>query len=501
MRLSETTKQNAYPHRVRKVGAVASQRQIKHRNQSYLSRTFLAMEYGLFVFIFYLLMAIKVLPEYPQLDRFNPMSWIEQLPVFNNYALFLLIFILVHIFAVVQKLLFSGKAEHSYVEQFMFNIRAIVYAFLITLGITFMLKTTALYSRVTLMLFICMILLGSLMLLSLKRIILNNWYKSGELQSHVLIVGAGRIGTSISQLLVESKERKYNVVGYLDDYKQGEGILGKTPELEKIIQKQKVDIVYITIPSERHIIESMLHTVYKYDIDIRIIPEMFDRMSTVFEYRSDLELPCLQIVKTPLRGMNVVFKRLSDILGSSILLVLLSPLFLILAVWIKCDSRGDIFFRQLRVGKNGVPFHMLKFRSMRQDADRYKQMLSDVNEASGPVFKIRNDPRVTRIGQYLRKYSLDELPQLWNVLKGEMSLIGPRPPLPTEVERYTDYHWRRMDVLPGMTGLWQVSGRSNLDFEEWIDLDIFYIERWSFLLEMKILLKTIPVVIKGTGAY
>lgn len=501
MRSGETTNHHAFPNRVRTIGSVAQERQIKSRSLVNLTRLFLILEYSAYIVTFYLLMTIRVLPEYSQVSRVNPLDWVRRLPVFSEYAIFLLIFLLVHTIAIVQRQLFLGKAERSYLEQYMLSFRSIMYAFLITLGITFLLKTTYLYSRLSLVLFVIMLLAESLVLLGIKRIIMNKWHKSGRVKNHVLIVGAGRIGAAIHEQLLSSREAKFDIVGYLDDRKQGENILGSTSDLERIIQKRRVDTIYITIPSERHIIESMLHAVYKYDVDIRIIPEMFDRMATVFAFRSDLELPCLQIVKTPLRGMNVVLKRLADIVGSLFLLTVLSPLFLLLSIRIKLDSKGKVFFRQLRVGKNGRPFYMLKFRSMQQDAEDTKHALKEANEASGPVFKIRNDPRITKVGAFLRRYSLDELPQLWNVLKGEMSLIGPRPPLPTEVEQYTDYHWRRMDVLPGMTGLWQVSGRSDLKFEDWIDLDIHYIERWSFMLEMRILLKTIPVVIKGKGAY
>lgn len=502
MRWSETANQHAYPHRIRTIGSVAQERQLKNRSLVNLARLFVALEYAGYAFTFYLLMTLRVLPDYPSLSRYNPWEWAKQLPVFNNYMVFLLVFLFIHAFAILQRQLFTGKAQRSFVEQYVLSCRSISYAFLITLGITFLLKTTYLYSRLTLVLFIFLLLGESLILLSVKILMMKRWHRNGRVQNHILIIGAGRIGETIHEQLSNSNDAKFNnIVGYLDDYKEGEGILGSISELEKIIQKRNIDTIYITIPSERHIIESMIHTVYKYDVDIRIIPEMFDRMATVFDFRNDLELPCLQIVKTPLRGVNVVLKRIADVLGSLILLVTLSPLFIYLSIRIKLDSKGDIFFKQMRIGKNGRPFHMIKFRSMRHDAEEVKVQLSEANEASGPVFKMRNDPRVTKIGFILRRYSLDELPQLWNVLKGEMSLIGPRPPLPTEVAQYTDYHWRRMDVLPGMTGLWQVSGRSDLKFEDWIDLDIYYIERWSFALEMRIVLKTIPAVIKGSGAY
>ncbi|MFC5531037.1 sugar transferase [Cohnella yongneupensis] len=501
MRISELANQQVYPHRVRTVGTVAKERLTKKRSLVFLGRWFIAMEYVGYVVTFYLLMAAKVLQDYPQINRFNPIEWSREISVFTDYAIFLLIFLVIHAFAIVQNQLFSGKAERSFFEQYRLSFRSLVYAFLITLGITFLLKTTFLYSRVTLVTFLVMVMLESLILLGVKGVIINKRYRAGVVKQQVLIVGAGRVGTKLQEQLSQSADLKHDVIGYLDDRKQGKDILGKTSELERIIQQQHIDTIYITIPSERHIIESMLHTVYKYDVDIRIIPEMFDRMATVFAFRSDLELPCLQIVKTPLRGINVFLKRVADIVGSFLLLLLTSPLLLVLSIWIKLDSKGEVFFKQSRVGKNGIPFQMLKFRSMQQGAEWEQRALFKANEASGPVFKMRNDPRVTRIGAWLRRYSLDELPQLWNVLKGEMSLIGPRPPLPSEVAQYTDYHWRRMDVLPGMTGLWQVSGRSDLDFEDWIDLDIYYIERWSFALEMKILIKTIPAVIKGSGAY
>lgn len=501
MRFNETTIQYAYPHRVRNVGSVALERQTKDKSLINLNRLFLVVEYVGFIMTFYALIVIRVMPRFKHVDRYNPIDWANHLPIFRNYVLFLFVFLVLYAIAIVQRQLFSGRADRSTFEQFMLNLRSLIYAYLLTIGITFLLKTTFLYSRVTITVFIVLVLIESLIWLCLKRILLHRLYRKGRVKSHVLIIGAGRIGMELYNQFTTTQGKKVNVVGLLDDHKEEDHVLGKIAELERIIQNNRIDVIYITIPSERHVIESMLHTIYKYDVDIRIIPEMFDRMATVFAFRNDLEMPCLQIVKTPLRGMNVVLKRIVDIVSSVILLIILSPLFVAIAIGIKIDTRGKVFFRQLRVGKNGVPFHMLKFRSMREDAEQAKRKLKRVNEANGPVFKIRNDPRVTRIGQYLRRYSLDELPQLWNVLKGQMSLIGPRPPLPSEVEQYTDYHWRRMDVLPGMTGLWQVSGRSDLKFEEWIDLDIYYIERWSFVLEMKIVLKTIPAVIKGSGAY
>ncbi len=203
----------------------------------------------------------------------------------------------------------------------------------------------------------------------------------------------------------------------------------------------------------------------------------------------------------PQRGAYHVFKRVIDIVGALLALVLLSPVLAIIAVMIKLESPGSIIFQQTRVGIDGRHFMFYKFRTMFNGADKQKEGLNHLNEASGPIFKIREDPRVTRIGRWLRKSSLDELPQLINVLKGEMSLVGPRPPVPEEVEEYTEKEMKRLAVRPGMTCLWQVLGRSDLTFEDQVYLDCLYIENQSVLLDLGLICLTIPVVLSGKGAY
>ncbi len=193
-------------------------------------------------------------------------------------------------------------------------------------------------------------------------------------------------------------------------------------------------------------------------------------------------------------------KRMIDVAVSSMLLILLSPVFLVVSILIKKDSRGPVFFRQKRVGYNGRLFTCLKFRTMINEAEMVRDELLHLNEMDGPVFKITDDPRVTRTGKFLRKTSLDELPQLINVLRGEMSLVGPRPPIPSEVQQYELMNHRRLSVKPGMTCTWQVSGRNNISFKKWMEMDMQYIDQWSLWLDMKILLKTVPAVLKGSGA-
>lgn len=197
----------------------------------------------------------------------------------------------------------------------------------------------------------------------------------------------------------------------------------------------------------------------------------------------------------------LAFKRGFDVVSSLCGLVILSPVFLATVIAIKAEDKGPAVFSQYRIGKDGIPFKMYKFRSMCMNAEEKLEKLAEMNEADGPVFKIKDDPRITKVGKFIRKYSIDELMQLVNVLKGDMSVVGPRPALPNEVAEYNDFALQRLQVKPGLSCYWQISGRSNLDFEEWMKLDVKYINDISFLTDMKIILLTIPAVLKGDGAY
>lgn len=196
-----------------------------------------------------------------------------------------------------------------------------------------------------------------------------------------------------------------------------------------------------------------------------------------------------------------ISKRILDVIGAGVGLLLVAPLMLVIAVAIKLDSPGPVLFRHMRLSRNGEPFEMLKFRSMYQGAVTRQASLVGDNDISGPVFKIRADPRITRLGKFIRKYSIDELPQLWHVLVGDMSLIGPRPPVPEEVARYEPWQRERLAVKPGLTCIWQVSGRSDIPFDEWVRMDIEYVRNRNIWLDLRLLLQTIPAVFTGRGAY
>jgi exopolysaccharide biosynthesis polyprenyl glycosylphosphotransferase len=237
------------------------------------------------------------------------------------------------------------------------------------------------------------------------------------------------------------------------------------------------------------------------DTGLLLTPELTDVAGPRVNVRPVGDLSLLQVSEPKFSGASRFFKSAFDRCVALLALLVLSPVLVVIAVLIKLDSRGSIFFRQTRSGLDGKPFPLYKFRSMVPSAEELLIDLTDKNESSGMLFKIRRDPRVTRIGRALRRSSVDELPQLWNVVRGQMSLVGPRPPLPSEVARYADDTRRRLLVKPGLTGLWQVSGRSDLTWEESVRLDLYYVENWSFVLDLDILARTIVAVVAGRGAY
>jgi len=278
--------------------------------------------------------------------------------------------------------------------------------------------------------------------------------------------------------------------------------LGGLDKLAEIVDCEAVDQVLITLPWMYHRkIMGIVHECQRKRVEARIVPDMFQMSLSQVDVDDLGGIPLIGVRKTIIGRGQRVLKRLMDVMFATLGGFLALPLMGVIALAIKLDSPGPAVFRQLRVGKSGRQFWCYKFRSMRQGAEDERERLQAFNEADGPLFKIRDDPRRTRVGRWLRRTSLDELPQLYNVLRGEMSLVGPRPPLPEEVARYEAWQMRRLEVAPGMTGLWQVSGRSNLSFDEQCLLDIYYIENWSPFLDITILLRTVPKVFMGDGAY
>ncbi|EPY09437.1 sugar transferase [Paenibacillus sp. chi10] len=459
----------------------------------------ISIEYILYIIGFLTLFYYKVVSDYDSFTWSELHTSIAKIPVLADYALLIGIIFTIYTAMLYQQGMFKRNRDIRMIDDTISAIKAVSTSFLIALGIAFFLKTSIVYSRVL----ILMLAILMVFIFLLSRIMRNYaqvlLHRSRRYNKNVLIIGAGKVGIQIRNHVMANTSCHF--VGFLDDYKNSDQVLGTIQNIEQLIARHKVQEIYITIPSEKNIINELITSIRKYDVQIKIIPELFELVTSSISFDQAYDYPCIEIVKTPLRGLNLFLKRAADIILSLLGIIMISPILLIVALFIKFDSKGPVFIHQKRIGKNGAPFHMHKFRSMVNNAEELKEQLEKYNEADGPAFKMKNDPRITRVGRFIRKFSIDELPQLFNVLKGEMSLIGPRPPLPNEVEQYSDFQWRRLDIRPGITGLWQVSGRSDINFDEWVKLDLYYIEKWSISLELKILIKTIPVVLKGEGAY
>jgi exopolysaccharide biosynthesis polyprenyl glycosylphosphotransferase len=275
-------------------------------------------------------------------------------------------------------------------------------------------------------------------------------------------------------------------------------------ELESVIAREPVDEVFIALPGDEYapLVETIVRLCEEQGITVRLETDLFKLRIARWQVDELDGIPIVTIRSGPSDGWQLLAKRLIDICGSTILLLAMAPLLMIVTVLIKLDSPGSVFYKQERVGLNKRRFRVFKFRTMVDGAEKQQPILERLNEAAGPVFKIKADPRITRIGKFLRRFSIDELPQLFNVLRGEMSLVGPRPLPVRDIERIdAQWHKRRLSVKPGVTCLWQVNGRSDVSFDHWVRMDLEYIDKWSLGLDIKILVKTIPAVLKGSGAY
>jgi exopolysaccharide biosynthesis polyprenyl glycosylphosphotransferase len=326
---------------------------------------------------------------------------------------------------------------------------------------------------------------------------------------NTLIVGAGEMGQVLAFKISQDKSLGYRVFGFLDDdpVKIGKSyhgipVLGEVSKVAGIIKNNKIGEIIIAEPGIST--DKILHIITdceRFGIEFKIVPGILELIASRLDVDEVGGVPLLTVSEIQLKGFNAAVKRLTDILFSSAGIILLSPFYILFSVLVRSTSPGPIFIAQERVGLDEKIFPMFKFRSMISDAEKLFPQLEPHSEAEGHLFKMKEDPRVTPLGRFMRRWSIDEYPQLFNVLWGKMSLVGPRPPLPREVKNYSAWHKKRLRVRPGITGLWQVSGRSLLPFEDMVRLDIYYIENWSLWLDLKILLRTIAVVLTGSGAY
>ena len=330
---------------------------------------------------------------------------------------------------------------------------------------------------------------------------------NGNHLKYILLIGTGSLAQSFIQKVKENKDWIVKIIGLLDWEESKKGklisgikVIGSLADLPQIIKNSHLDYIVYAVPKRfLSLIEESLKICEKMGVSTCISADYFPKSSTNQKLFTLEDKPFILNKPILRKDEMILAKELIDKALSFILIILLSPLFLITALLVKLSSKGPVLFKQQRVGLNGRKFTLYKFRTMVENAEQLQKTLLDKNEMDGPVFKIKEDPRITKLGKILRRTSLDELPQLFNVLLGDMSLVGPRPPLPEEVSQYDLCHRKRLCVKPGLTCLWQVNGRNKINFEKWMKLDLEYIDNWSLLLDFKILLKTIPAVLFGSG--
>ena len=311
---------------------------------------------------------------------------------------------------------------------------------------------------------------------------------------NILLVGTGKRAENFVKLVESHNEWGFKILRTIDEDEFG--------DLPKILHHNVVDHVVFVIP--RLWFEKIVDLIRLCEIEgipASVVVDLYELKFARAKQTEFFGLPMLTFESAPDRVWELFLKRLFDLIFSGIALILLSPLFVIVGILIKTTSKGPVFFKQKRCGLNGRKFMFYKFRTMEKGAEEKLSELQKFNEMSGPVFKMEGDPRITKLGGFLRRFSIDEFPQLWNVLKGDMSIVGPRPPIPGEVDKYDNWQRRRLSMRPGLTCLWQVGGRNRIkDFNDWAKLDMQYIDNWSLWLDIKLFLKTIPVVLIAKGA-
>ena len=327
----------------------------------------------------------------------------------------------------------------------------------------------------------------------------NHRAPAGDMRN-VLIVGAGGVGRRVASYMTQHPEAGRRVSGFLDDDRAlGNGVIGRVSELARLARTGFVDEIILAAPHDRGVTLQVLREARRLRLDLKIVPELFGCKPAGRDVERVGDMPVISLHAERLPSAGLILKRVVDVAGAGLVMTVLSPLLFAIAGLIRMDSRGPFLYCAQRGGRKGLPFRCYKFRTMVSDADALKANLRRNNQRSGPFFKIADDPRITRLGRFLRRYSLDELPQLWNVVKGDMSLVGPRPHPLDEFAAYEIEHLARLDVTPGITGLWQVSARRNPSFERSMELDREYIRTWSLRSDMRILLRTFLAVVQGSG--
>jgi exopolysaccharide biosynthesis polyprenyl glycosylphosphotransferase len=456
------------------------------------------------------------------LDRLHipVMNWWEGMRPEQIFAFPVLVLIsLIWPFFFIVFNVYDGRKNDTHKAELLNVLMAVIASNLTLAGILFL--TYRLTSRG---LFIIFFILNLSFLLSWRIV----WFvfrssKNGKprfSRNVVLVVGAGKVGQRVSSEIDKYAYENIHIVGYVDDdlEKQGElinelPVLGTLDQVMDIVREYSINVALIALPlSAHHQLINVSQTLQKAGVRVNIIPDLFSLSFPSATLDGFGGIPVIDLGQPGIQGFQRIIKRIFDILAVTFGLIILSPIFALIAVCIKIDSPGPVLYKQKRLGENGQIFTMYKFRSMVKDTDsnihrnHVTRLIQEnigpemLNENSGSTIKLDKDPRITRIGNTIRKASLDELPQLINVLRGDMSLVGPRPPLPYEVELYNEWHMKRFEAPPGITGLWQVKARNQVSFDEMVRLDMQYIENYSMWLDISIILQTPIAMIRAKGA-
>ncbi len=352
----------------------------------------------------------------------------------------------------------------------------------------------------------------AVLFISVEKVVLIQYFryqrKKGINTRNILIVGTGKRAQRFITLINGHVEWGIKIVGLIDNEVvkgsmiYGHRVIGTLRDVGEVIHKHVIDEVVFVVPrSWLGMIEETMYVCETEGVQVSVAMDLFELRISKARHTYLDKFPLLRFETVSDKLLSLFIKRVFDLIISGISLIILSPVLAITAIIVKTTSKGRVFFRQHRCSLHGRAFTLYKFRTMVENAEAKLHELLAYNEMKGPAFKMKNDPRITKVGRFLRKFSIDELPQLWNVFKGDMSLVGPRPPVPSEVAKYEPWQRRRLSMRPGITCLWQVNGRNTIvDFDEWMKLDLEYIDHWSLWLDCKILLKTAPVVLFGVGA-
>jgi len=400
--------------------------------------------------------------------------------------------------------LYNADQTQSGLHEMRMTAQSTLTAGLLLCGTLYVLHGYAL-SRVIVTLTVLLTMLMQMVRRGIWRKLQQRRYLQGLETRNVLIVGDGRVAHALRNHLEALRHMGFRFKGFVSLEPRGEDstnpdVIGDVRNCVALARALFVDEIYFSTPLDKRTVVAVVEEARALGIDVRVVPDLYDGLAWNARVEYIGQFPTIPLHRREFSRGAFLIKRVLDVALSVVVILLISPVMILISVLVKFGSKGPIFYRAQRIGRKGRTFTCYKFRTMVVNADRLRDDLAHLNEREGVLFKISNDPRVTKIGVLLRKYSLDELPQLFNVLVGDMSLVGPRPPMAAEVEQYDIAHLRRLDVLPGMTGLWQVEARQDPSFDSYISLDTAYVENWNLLLDLRILARTIGVVVGGTGS-